>query len=195
VAALLLVVALFGISACGGGSGSAAESPRTESPRNMSETEPEKVQTVDIALSSTAVKDNDRALELSPPFVCKSGDFPPLKWSNVPKGASELTIFALPLEGTEGANEFGGAIAGIDPAVRGIAAGEIPGGAVVGKNSEGKEDFSLCPSSSEEQFVITIIAPEKPLEPEDGFDPEQVRNEALAASEHSGLLLFTAPKK
>jgi phosphatidylethanolamine-binding protein (PEBP) family uncharacterized protein len=117
---------------------------------------------------------------------------PALTWKNVPKGTVELAVFVMNLQPVEGKLYFDWAIAGIDPASTGLKAGEVPAGAVVGRNSAGKNDYSLCPSGAgPENYIFAVYAISKSLAPKSGFEPLEFRAEATDASQSNGLYSVT----
>jgi len=140
-----------------------------------------------ISLSSPAV---DASGRLSRTYTCDGKeDSPPIDWQGVPAGTKELAIFVMNLAPVEGELFFDWAVAGIDPETTGVEAGQIPPGAVVGRNSEGKQDYSLCPTGSAgETYVIAVYALAQSTNPKPGFDPGALREKAQQASENAGLL-------
>jgi phosphatidylethanolamine-binding protein (PEBP) family uncharacterized protein len=143
-----------------------------------------------MSVSSSAI---DSSGSISRTYTCDGkSESPPIEWLGVPAGTEELAVFVSNIAPVEGKIFFDWAVAGIDPEATGIEAGKVPPGAVVGKNSEGKKAYSLCPAGSEgESYVLTLFALEKGRNPKQGFDPGTFREEAQAESESAGLLSFS----
>jgi phosphatidylethanolamine-binding protein (PEBP) family uncharacterized protein len=126
---------------------------------------------------------------LSPPYTCDGKDtWPELKWQGVPAGTAELILFVLNLEPVNEALFFDWALAGLDPSLSEIRSGEIPKGAVIGKNSFGKTGYSICPAKSPETVIFALYALPKALRSSKGFDPAALRKEVLDVSGNAGLL-------
>jgi phosphatidylethanolamine-binding protein (PEBP) family uncharacterized protein len=100
-------------------------------------------------------------------YTCDGKDVsPPLEWGAVPSGTKELAIYLINLTassaaaGTPFTAEW--AIAGVNPSLHKIAAGEVPPGAHVGTNGNGGTHYSLCPKKGESrtyQFAIYSLRP------------------------------------
>jgi phosphatidylethanolamine-binding protein (PEBP) family uncharacterized protein len=80
------------------------------------------------------------------------------------------------------------AVAGLDPSLTGIEAGQLPKGAVVGTNGFGKRGYEICPSGSGEIYMFAVYALPRSLSPKPGFDARELRKEILAVSGNVGLL-------
>ena len=94
--------------------------------------------------------------------------------------------------GLEPVNEalfFNWAVAGLEPGLEGIEAGKLPKGATVGKNSFGKNGYSVCPPAGKpETFIFALYALPQPLSPQRGFDPAALRQQILGLSGNVGLM-------
>ena len=143
-----------------------------------------------MSLSSAAV---DGSGAISKTYTCDGkGASPPLEWRGVPTGTDELVVFVSNFAPVEGELFFDWAVAGIDPKSSGLEAGNLPPGAVVGKNSEAKIGYSLCPQGpSGETYVVTVYALENASGAKRGFDPAALRERALDLSKTAGLLSFS----
>jgi Raf kinase inhibitor-like YbhB/YbcL family protein len=99
-----------------------------------------------------------RGGEIPVRYTCEGGNVsPPLQWGKLPAGTTQMFLVALSL--TAGA---GGAIrwvvGGIDPSSGGFAAGQLPAGAVVGRNSEGHMGWAgACPAKGKKQSIIVLV--------------------------------------
>lgn len=113
---------------------------------------------------------------------------PALHWQGVPAGTAELALFAMNLQPVKGELFFNWAVAGISPTMDEIKAGQLPRGAVVGRNSFGKVDYELCPEGSGETYMFALFALPKKLSPSRGFDPLALRKEVTDTSGNVGLL-------
>lgn len=103
-------------------------------------------------------------------YTCDGKDIsPPLEWGAVPSATKELAFFILGLKPnpTTGKNARPGyaisvewALAGINPALHKLAAGEIPPGSHLGRTSTGKKRYSICPTrgkSKKYQFAVYAV--------------------------------------
>ncbi len=113
----------------------------------------------------------------------------PVRWSGIPAGTAQLAMFFVNLKPVHGKLFFDWAVAGIAPTATGVAAGALPHGAVVGRNSSGKVGYSLClpRGSVEEHFILRLFALSHPLAAKPGFDPEALYNEAERFAKVVGL--------
>jgi phosphatidylethanolamine-binding protein (PEBP) family uncharacterized protein len=65
------------------------------------------------------------------------------------------------------------AVAGLSPSLHRLAAGKLPAGAIVGRNSFGKESYSLCPGpgAGAPLVAIGVVALPHPVSVAQGFPP------------------------
>lgn len=115
--------------------------------------------------------------------------WPELKWRGIPEGTEELILFTIALEPVDEALVFGWAVAGIDPSLEGIEEAKLPDGVILGRNSAGKEGYSVCPEGEAETYVFALYALPKSLDPQKGFDPMALRDAVLKESGNVGLLV------
>jgi len=113
---------------------------------------------------------------------------PALRWQGVPEGTAELVLFMMNLRPAQGTLVFDWAVAGISPKLDEIKAGQVPKGAVVGRNSLGMVHYELCPEGSDETYIMTLFALPKKLSPQQGFDPLALRKEVTDSSGNVGVL-------
>jgi phosphatidylethanolamine-binding protein (PEBP) family uncharacterized protein len=98
-------------------------------------------------------------------YTCDGKDIsPPFEWGPVPAGTKELVILLLGIVPslTKGrysvAADWG--LAGINPALHKIAAGQVPPGAHVGRTLEGSNHYNVCPpqgAASNYQFSLYAV--------------------------------------
>ena len=122
-------------------------------------------------------------------YTCDGkGTSPALHWQGVPEGTAELVLFAMNLHPAQGKLFFDWAVGGISPMLEEIKAGQLPKGAVAGRNSFGKVGYELCPEGSSETYIFALFAVPKKLSPGRGFDPLVLRKEVTDTSGDVGLL-------
>lgn len=130
-----------------------------------------------FALSSPAFTRNG---QVPAKYTCAgAGVSPPLTWSNVPKGASELVLFVIDdsSNGSEGGVRW--IVGGIDPSSDGVEAGQTPAGAVVGTNTAGKTAYSpICPANGKTDTIeFVMYALKHPISLSSGFAPSTAEQE------------------
>jgi phosphatidylethanolamine-binding protein (PEBP) family uncharacterized protein len=128
--------------------------------------------------------------------TCKgANESPRLTWRNIPPGTAELVIFAVSLKPVKGTLYFDWALAGVNPSLSGLKAGEVPEGAVLGRTSAGKNGYSLCPKgSARENYIFTVYALTKRLSPKQGFDSLKLRTQATPVTKEVGFTNAFFPK-
>lgn len=144
----------------------------------------------DISLQSPAiVASGGSPGRLAAPYTCDGKDsWPALDWGGVPAGTEELILYAMNVQPVEGQLFVDWAVAGLDPSLEEIGAGELPKGAVVGKNGFGETGYSLCPPGNGEIYMFALYALPRSLSLDRGFDAREVRKRILDASGDVGLL-------
>jgi phosphatidylethanolamine-binding protein (PEBP) family uncharacterized protein len=116
---------------------------------------------------------------------------PALRWQGMPEGTAELVLFAMNIAPVNGALFFDWAVAGLSPELEEIKAGELPKGAVVGRNSFGKAGYGICPEGAAETYMFTLFAVPKKLSPAKGFDPLALRKAVTDVSGDVGILALS----
>jgi phosphatidylethanolamine-binding protein (PEBP) family uncharacterized protein len=112
----------------------------------------------------------------------------PFAWSGVPDGTAELVLFIVDLRPFNEAVFVDWAVAGLSPASKGISAGALPAGAVVGRNGFGRIGYSICPPKGRsEAYIARLVALSHPLHPRPGFDAKALYLEAARAAKAVGL--------
>lgn len=124
---------------------------------------------------------------------CKGKNLSPaISWGNLPADTAEVAIFATGVKPVNGGLGYVWALAGVDPSLTGLKAGEVPQGAILGRSVAGKNGYSLCPEGSEpETYVFAVYAIPKSLSPKQGFEPVAVRKQASRASDEVGISAVT----
>jgi phosphatidylethanolamine-binding protein (PEBP) family uncharacterized protein len=164
-------------------SASAAASETTTT--TSSTTSSEKVPNIDIQMASSVKLD-----PIAAHFTCDGANIsPPLSWSHVPSNTAEIDVFLFNLAPVHGKLFANWAIAGLSPKLRGLSAGQVPAGAVLGRNSHGQVAYSLCPAKGPlVRYAFLIYALPKKIPVSSGFDTEALREKALHVAESEGLL-------
>jgi phosphatidylethanolamine-binding protein (PEBP) family uncharacterized protein len=145
----------------------------------------------DISLQSPSLPASPEGpARLSPSYTCDGKDSSPeLRWSGVPAGSAELILYAMNVAPVEGKLFVDWAIAGLDPSLAGIEAGQLPKGAIVGTNSFAKRGYEICPpAGSGEIYIFALYALPRALAPPRGFDARELRQQILDVSGDVGLL-------
>jgi phosphatidylethanolamine-binding protein (PEBP) family uncharacterized protein len=144
----------------------------------------------DISLKSPAiVASGGNPGSLSPTYTCDGTDsWPALEWSGVPAGSAELALYVMNVQPVEEKLFVDWAVAGIDPGLDAIAAGELPKGAIVATNGFGKRGYSICPAGRGEIYMFALYALPSRLGLRPGFDAREARARILDVSGNVGLL-------
>jgi hypothetical protein len=98
-------------------------------------------------------------------YTCDGKDIsPPVEWGPVPASTKELALFVLGLTPKPHSPAYTvsveWAVAGVNPALHRIAAGQLPAGAHVGSLTGGKKHYSICPKrgkSETYQFALYAV--------------------------------------
>jgi len=184
-------------TAAAGGSGSAAKhGAQIVAPKGPREPAPSAQQRAEAAvasmsLSSPALSPGPESVSILPaPYTCDGKDtWPTLRWAGVPADTAELVLFVLNLEPVNEALFFDWAVADIDPSLEGIESGQLPKGVVLGKNSFGKQGYSICPPPGKpETIIFALYALADPIGAQKGFDPMALRKQILAGAGNAGLM-------
>jgi phosphatidylethanolamine-binding protein (PEBP) family uncharacterized protein len=187
---LVLVIAVLLLTGCGGGSSDTSSSTGEPTPK-ASQQRPSEAPVVDLSLQSPSARTTAADLTFLPAQYTCDGEntSPALRWQGVPQGTAELVLFTMDLQPVEGKIFFDWAVAGLSPELKGIEAGKLPEGAVVGRNSFGKMDYEICPDGEgEKTYIFTIFALPKSLSPSPGFEPLALRKAATLASAPTSTL-------
>jgi phosphatidylethanolamine-binding protein (PEBP) family uncharacterized protein len=112
-----------------------------------------------IRFTSPVVKD----ARLPPRYTCDGANIaPPLTWGTVPSETKEVALFALELRPSDTGHvsiSVAWSMAGVDPALHRLAAGETPRGAFLEMTSSGARHYSVCPAKGQaRQYEFAIFA-------------------------------------
>jgi phosphatidylethanolamine-binding protein (PEBP) family uncharacterized protein len=178
----------------GGGPGQ-KQGPRIAVPKGPAEQAPSPAQVAsatiaDISLQSPAIiASAGNPGTLAATYTCDGKDsWPELRWSGVPSGSAELILYAMNVQPVEEQLFVDWAVAGLDPGLSGIEAGELPKGAILGTNGFGKRGYSICPSGAGEIYMFALYALPRALSPPRGFNARELRHQILDVSGNVGLL-------
>jgi len=167
-------------------------------PREPEASPKERAEATVVSMSLTSPALTPGAESVSPlpaTYTCAGKDtWPTLRWSGVPAGSAELILFAINIEPVNEALFFDWALAGLDPGLDEISSGALPKGAVLGKNSFGRNGYSICPAKSPETVIFALYALPEGLSASKGFDPAALRKEVLEISGNAGLLATSYSK-
>lgn len=113
-------------------------------------------------------------------YTCDgAGASPPLRWSNVPKHASELVLFVIDDTSSGKSGGIRWVVGGIDPGSREVAAGQTPAGGIVGTSSSGSASYGpICPAAGHTDTIeIVMYALRKKIALTPGFQPSIAEQE------------------
>jgi phosphatidylethanolamine-binding protein (PEBP) family uncharacterized protein len=131
-------------------------------------------------------------------YTCDGRNISPsLTWSAIPHGTAELVIYVLgaePPRQTKASTPIKATVqwvvGGLSPKLHGIAAGKLPPGAVVGRNSTNKRSrYFLCPAKGvNERYIFLLYALPHRLAVQPGFKGGPLFNKINTSALAHGLL-------
>jgi phosphatidylethanolamine-binding protein (PEBP) family uncharacterized protein len=123
-------------------------------------------------------------------YTCDGADVsPPFEWTGVPAGTKELALFIA--NSAPGGNANDWAVMGLKPTLRSLAAGKLTAGAIVGRNSQGKVGYSICPGKgTTTQFGVVLYALTKRIAVKPGFNGHTLLNK-FSADAPAALIVMT----
>lgn len=130
-----------------------------------------------FALTSSAFERNGA---LPSEYTCDGkGISPVLEWEKVPAKAAELVLFVIDDSNAKSNGGIRWVVGGIDPKSHGVAAGQVPAGAVVGTNTAGKAAYGpICPDRGHTDTIeFVMYALKRPISLSPGFSPTQAEHE------------------
>jgi phosphatidylethanolamine-binding protein (PEBP) family uncharacterized protein len=132
-------------------------------------------------------------------YTCDGADTsPPLRWGAVPPGTAELALFVLGNDGeVAGKLPIYWAVAGLPATLRGISAGRLPPGAIVGRNSLGQSRYTICPARGQglRHYAIGLLALPRSAAATPGFDADALFKNVRHTAEYAGLTVFTYKRR
>jgi phosphatidylethanolamine-binding protein (PEBP) family uncharacterized protein len=142
---LLVLLAAVALAGCGTGA--------TET-NALAPKEPTRLNFTSSAIHGTALP----AL-----YTCDGKNtWPPVSWGKVPASVEELALFAVGtrrLSNGRAEVSVDWALAGLNPSLHGVRAGEIPRGAFLVANSKGEKRYSVCPPRGQtEHYSFALLA-------------------------------------
>jgi len=174
------LVALVALAGCGGSSSGKTSSGANEStstqtaasgPLAPTQSKPSPQDLASILVDSPARLPNGR---FDTQYTCRGKNISPaMTWSSVSPETAEVALLARTL--THGKIETNWVVAGIAPHRTHVNAGTIPAGAVVGRNSNGEDRYSVCPPEGKAALIVlAVIALPHKLGLKQGFGPLEV---------------------
>ncbi len=193
---VLAAAALLGLAGCGGGSddqNSTEATAKTSAQAVSSSEEGEESNEANITFSSPSLPKTGSVPTLPATYTCDGKDtWPAFSWSGFPEESEELILFMVNVRPVSGKIFFDWAVAGLQPGSGGMEAGKLPAGAVMGKNSFGKDGYSICPPKGKsETLMLALYAVPRTVGVKQGFDPLALREEVESLSRNSGLYAFS----
>lgn len=185
-----------------GGGKTAKKNPPLSLPEGPPEPAPtkaqkEKVPSAVIKLSVPSAPAGNAPGVLPATYTCDGKNISPeVTWGKLPAGVAEVALFVMNLQPVNEKLYFDYAIAGISPSQERLRPDEVPKGAVIGRNSAGKDEYSLCPpGSASEEFIFAIYPVTKKMSPKQGFEPLALRQKATPLTHSNGLFAVSYPKE
>jgi phosphatidylethanolamine-binding protein (PEBP) family uncharacterized protein len=178
-----------GQSSAGGKQGPPIAQPKGAPEPGITPQQRKEVTVASMALESPSSQGASGGPQTLPAeFTCDGKNTSPaLRWQGVPPGTAELALFAMNVQPVGGKLFFDWAVAGLSPDLEEFEAGKVPRGAVVGRNSFGKNGYEICPEGAETYIFALFALPQK-LSPSQGFDPLALRKAAIDLHGNVGLL-------
>ena len=172
-----------------GGTPNNAQAPKTGEP---SEHFPKEV----LLVSSPVFRAGSKIPAL---YTCDGvGISPPLRWSAIPHSTVEMALFVLDTQSiSTGKPLIYWAVADLHPTLKGISAGKLPPGAIVGRNSLGQARYTICPTKSRglRHYVVALFAMQHSASVTPGFNASALFKTALHTAAYSGAAGFTYQRR
>jgi phosphatidylethanolamine-binding protein (PEBP) family uncharacterized protein len=152
------LAAMLALAGCGNSGAGSHPTSTTASPGRTS-TATERARKSPITLAISAIGGTGEGhLPIPARYTCDGANISPaLRWGKVPVGTRELVLFIAHL--SRGEFHFDWSVAGLKPALGGLAAGSLPAGAVVGRGSHGQSAYSVCPTKGVKQsYGVVLLA-------------------------------------
>jgi phosphatidylethanolamine-binding protein (PEBP) family uncharacterized protein len=132
-------------------------------------------------------------------YTCDGvGISPPLRWGAIPHGTAEMALFVFDANSiSTGKPLIYWAVADLQPTLKGISAGKLPPGAIVGRNSLGQARYTICPARSRglQHYVVALLAMQHSVSVTPGFNASTLFKTALHTAAYSGAAGFTYQRR
>jgi phosphatidylethanolamine-binding protein (PEBP) family uncharacterized protein len=177
VGALAAMLALSGCGSSGSGSHPTTSATSATASPSATSAAAERSQKSLIKLAIPAIAGTG---EGHPPipvrYTCDGANISPaLHWGGVPAGTQELVLLVAHLSKAE--FHFDWSVVGLKPTLSGLAAGGLPPGAAVGRNSHGQTAYSVCPTQGVTQsYGVILLAMPRRVDLHSGFQAKQLAN-------------------
>jgi phosphatidylethanolamine-binding protein (PEBP) family uncharacterized protein len=178
------------------GTQTSSSTPNNEQAPKTGEPPKEHAPKVTLPVSSSVFRAGSK---IPARYTCDgAGTSPPLQWSAIPRGTAELALFVLDLNSPPGGKPLiYWAVAGLQPTLKGIPAGKLPPGAIVGRNSLGQSRYTICPSKSDglQHYAVALLAVQHSAAATPGFNANALFEAVKHTAEYAGLAGFTYQRR
>jgi phosphatidylethanolamine-binding protein (PEBP) family uncharacterized protein len=85
----------------------------------------------------------------------------------------------------------------LHPTLKGISAGKLPPGAIVGRNSFGQSRYTICPSKSGglQHYAVALLAVQHSVSATPGFSANALFEAVKHTAEYAGLTGFAYQRR
>jgi phosphatidylethanolamine-binding protein (PEBP) family uncharacterized protein len=131
-------------------------------------------------------------------YTCDGADTSPaLKWGAIPPGTAELALFVLGTDGESGKTPVYWGVVGLQPTLKGVSAGKLPPGAIVGRNSFGQSRYTICPAKSAgtRHYAAALLTLPRSVAAKPGFSANALFKTVLHTAEYGGLAVFAYERR
>jgi hypothetical protein len=116
----------------------------------------------------------------------------PLTWGTVPPDTVEIDLFVAQVAPVNNKLVAAYGLAGLRPNLRHLASGQIPRGAIVGRNQFGQRRWSICPHKGAGiEYVVLLDPLPKRIPVKQGFDVSALISKAVETAPREGRTAFT----
>jgi phosphatidylethanolamine-binding protein (PEBP) family uncharacterized protein len=197
-------IALLAAAGCGGGSSASSSAITSSADITAASTAASTAQETAPATASQVIPP-EISIDLTSPiklkpisshYTCDGANSSlPLAWRNVPANTVELVVFIFTLPG-DVKHIPDWAVAGLRPSLHQLSTGRVPSGAIVGRNSEGANRYSICPHKGKRaDYLVHLYALTHRVSATPGFDPNRLREMLQQHPTHEGLLEFSYARR
>jgi phosphatidylethanolamine-binding protein (PEBP) family uncharacterized protein len=184
------------LAGCGGSSNSPSTTP-VSTTRSQTHTSPpnttasrEKVPDLDLRVSIPGLQQATSEQTISSRYTCDGADLsPPISWGRVPAHTVEIDLFLVNVEHEMEYAQW--AVSGLSPLLRGLPAGRLPKGSILGRNRYGQLGYRLCPPKGvTADYALLYFPLPRRLAARPGFDPQALALRAAHTAPTEGQLFF-----